>query len=150
LKRLASATTARQSNNWSDTFTYDEYGNLSGMTETGGAPSLSVGVNWQTNQISPTGIQYDSYGNVTRVPALVSTTLGYDVANRLVSVGGTQVYASGTVSVTGRPGPASGTIPLDTDNPTIGINQGTPGRFDWLDEPGFPSTEFGERSSARF
>jgi YD repeat-containing protein len=89
LKRLLSASAAA----WSESYSYDGFGNLTGMAGTGGAPTLSVGVDWTTNRITPSGIGYDSNGNVTYVPAPVSATLGYDAANRVVSVNGTQVYA---------------------------------------------------------
>jgi RHS repeat-associated protein len=52
------------------------------------APTLNAAVNAQSNQI--TGVPYDIYGNVTQFQ---SNNLGYDVANRLVSVNGSQVYA---------------------------------------------------------
>jgi RHS repeat-associated protein len=55
------------------------------------------------------------------------------------------VSTTGSVSVTGRDAPISGTIPAHPDNPGFGINQGTVGRLDWLDEPGFPNMEFGAR-----
>src|SRR6476469_5823725 len=50
---------------------------------------------------------------------------------------------SGTVSVTGRGTPVRGSIPPGPDNPDFGINRSTAGRFDWLDEPGFPNMQFG-------
>jgi len=87
LKRLSSAT----GSGWSETYTYDGFGNMTGMTPTGGAPSLSTTVNWATNQITPSGVSYDGKGNITGMPP--STTLGYDVANRMVSVGGSKIYA---------------------------------------------------------
>jgi RHS repeat-associated protein len=87
LKRLASAT----GSGWSETYTYDGFGNMTGMTPIGGAPSLSTTVNWATNQITPTGVSYDGNGNVTAIPP--SETLGYDVANRVVTVNGAQTYA---------------------------------------------------------
>jgi YD repeat-containing protein len=36
LKRLALAQTAKLTNNWSDTYTYDGFGNLTNMAGTGG------------------------------------------------------------------------------------------------------------------
>jgi RHS repeat-associated protein len=63
------------------------------MSGGGSAPTLGVQVHWQTNHIIPSGINYDNYGNVTTVPAPILSNLGYDVANRPVSVNGTQVYA---------------------------------------------------------
>jgi RHS repeat-associated protein len=90
LKRLVQAASTT---NGTETYTYDEFGNLTGM----GGPSGTLnagGTNvWQTNQIVPSGVGYDSYGNVTTVPAPISLTLGYDVANRPVLVNGSQAYA---------------------------------------------------------
>jgi hypothetical protein len=60
LKRLQSAT----GKNWGETYTYDGYGNLTQMSPTGtaGAPSLSVNValdsnNVPTNRIAATGVE---------------------------------------------------------------------------------------------
>lgn len=88
LKRLLSASST---SGWTETYTNDGFGNLTGMTGTGGAPSLSVGVDWTTNRITPTGVGYDGNGNISRMPGSVS--LGYDGANRMVSVGSTTSYA---------------------------------------------------------
>jgi YD repeat-containing protein len=55
LKRLLSAGAAA----WSESYSYDGFGNLTGMAGTGGAPTLSVGVDWTTNRITPSGIGYD-------------------------------------------------------------------------------------------
>jgi RHS repeat-associated protein len=90
LKRLAKAS----SGTWSDTYTYDGFGNLTGMTGSGGAPSLSVSVNPATNQITPTNVLYDGNGNVTQFsPSGSLMTLGYDVVNRMASVNSTNAYA---------------------------------------------------------
>src|ERR1700691_5975051 len=79
---------------WSDAYTYDGCGNLTGMTGSGGAPSLSVSVNAATNQISPTNILYDGNGNVTQFgPSGSLTTMAYNVANRMATVNSTNAYA---------------------------------------------------------
>jgi RHS repeat-associated protein len=90
LKRLAKAS----SGTWSDTYTYDGFGNLTGMAGGGGAPSLSVSVNPATNQITPTNIAYDGNGNVTQFgPSGSLTTMAYNVANRMATVNATNAYA---------------------------------------------------------
>ena len=56
----------------------------------------------------------------------------------------TQTLAtSGSISLAGSPVPITGSTPPSPDNPTLGINTSTQGRFDWLDEPGWPSTQHG-------
>jgi RHS repeat-associated protein len=87
LKRLASASSNRS---WSETYTFDGFGNLTQMTPTGGAPALSVSVDATTNRIQPSGVQYDADGNTTAWGGSYQGT--YDVANRLVSVNGTSAY----------------------------------------------------------
>jgi YD repeat-containing protein len=85
---------------WSDAYTYDGFGNLTGMTGSGGAPSLSVSVNAATNQISPTNILYDGNGNVTQFgPSGSLTTMAYNVANRMATVNSTNAYAPMTPPV---------------------------------------------------
>jgi RHS repeat-associated protein len=79
---------------WSDAYSYDGFGNLTGMIGSGGAPSLSVSVNAATNQISPTNILYDGNGNVTQFgPSGSLTTMAYNVANRMATVNSTNAYA---------------------------------------------------------
>src|ERR1700691_809946 len=80
---------------WSDAYTYDGFGNLTGVTGSGGgAPSLSVSVNAATNQISPTNILYDGNGNVTQFgPSGSLTTMAYNVANRMATANSTNAYA---------------------------------------------------------
>jgi RHS repeat-associated protein len=75
---------------WSGAYTYDGFGNLTGMTPGG----LSVTVNAATNQIQPTNIAYDGNGNVTQFgPSGSLTTLGYDAANRVATVNANNAYA---------------------------------------------------------
>ena len=96
LMRLVNASSTISGNShWSDAYTYDGFGNLTGMTPgSGGAPSLSVSVNAATNQIQPTNILYDGNGNVTQFgPSGSLTTLAYDVANRVATVNSTNAYA---------------------------------------------------------
>jgi RHS repeat-associated protein len=91
LKRLQSAS----GKNWGETYTYDGYGNLTQMNPTGtaGAPSLSLTValdsnNVPTNRIAATGVSYDNNGNQTA--GFGGLLLGYDAANRVTGVGGSQ------------------------------------------------------------
>src|SRR6202167_430828 len=98
LKRLFTAynTAAPPANPplWSNAYTYDGFGNLTGMTGSGGAPSLSVSVNAATNQISLTNILYDGNGNVTQFgPSGSLTTMAYNVANRMATANSTNAYA---------------------------------------------------------
>ena len=88
LKRLQKAYTT--SGSWSDTYTYDGFGNLTNMAPAGtsGAPPLNIQVNPlhpTSNQTMPSGASYDANGNMSASPGML---LGYDVANRAVSVGG--------------------------------------------------------------
>src|SRR5450755_3353202 len=90
LKRLLTATSAiHGSTSWQENYTYDGFGNLTTMAP---YPTLNMGVNWQTNQLT-NGTGYDSYGNVTSLPPPSTTTMSYDVGNRMVNVNGAQVYA---------------------------------------------------------
>jgi RHS repeat-associated protein len=91
LKRLLSAS----GKNWGETYTYDEYGNLTQMSPTGtaGAPSLSVNVALDSNQvptnrIAATGVSYDNNGNQTA--GFGGLLLSYDAANRVIAVGGSE------------------------------------------------------------
>ena len=56
--------------------------------------------------------------------------------------------SSGSVSIAGRPDPIVGSTPTTPDNPDFGIFTSTNGRFDWLDEPGWPKTQFGSSVTA--
>jgi hypothetical protein len=49
----------------------------------------------------------------------------------------------GSLTVQGRARPIAGSIPSHPDDPDFGVNYSTPGRLDWLDEPGFPNMQFG-------
>jgi RHS repeat-associated protein len=86
LKRLSSASSTQS---WAETYTYDGFGNLTQMTPTGTAPTLSVLVDAATNRMQGTGMGYDANGNLTNTAAW---TLTYDVANR-VSVASQELYA---------------------------------------------------------
>jgi hypothetical protein len=83
LKRLINASsTISGGASWSDAYTYDGFGNLTGIT-----PGLSMTVNPANNQIQPANIAYDGNGNVTQFgPSGSLTSLGYDVANRVATV----------------------------------------------------------------
>jgi len=87
LKRLV---TASSTGSWSETYSYDGFGNLTQMTPTGGAPSLSTTADPNTNRANASGVLYDNNGNLT---AGLLGSFGYDVANRLTSVGGEYAYA---------------------------------------------------------
>jgi RHS repeat-associated protein len=87
LKRLISALSTQ---NWTENYTYDGFGNLTGMAGTGGAPSVSPATDPSTNRVTVTGAQYDNNGNLTQGPG---GTFGYDVANRIVTLGGQFTYA---------------------------------------------------------
>ena len=80
LKRLYSASTSA----WSQTFTYDGFGNLTDKVGTGGAPTNHSPVNAATNRL--TGYSYDANGN------LITTGFGWDPENRMsyATWGGTQ------------------------------------------------------------
>lgn len=94
LKRLVSAVSNRSGSPWSESYTFDGFGNLYGMTQSGGAPRLSVSVNASTNQIEPINVQYDYNGNVTQFgPTESQTNLTYDVVNRLSTVNASSAYA---------------------------------------------------------
>ena len=104
LKRLISASTTHTSGTapqWGQSFTYDGFGNLTAETVTkGSAPSGPIPVNAANNRLS--NFTYDANGNQTSMPQGAGTaTLGYDVANRLVSssVGEQYAYAPGNKRV---------------------------------------------------
>jgi YD repeat-containing protein len=89
---------AAAGSSWGETYTYDGYGNMTQMSPTGttGAPSLSLTValnasNVPTNRINATGVSYDNNGNQTA--GFGGLSLGYDAANRMISVGGSQSAA---------------------------------------------------------
>jgi len=89
LNRLLSAQTTATSDQtnpaWGQAFVYDGFGNLYQKNVTkGSAPSLSVGVNQATNQLSESGLGYDANGNALG-PYPASQT--YDVENRVSSAG---------------------------------------------------------------
>src|SRR6202171_3728324 len=80
LQRLYSAT----GSGWSQTFTYDGFGNLTDKVGTGSAPTNHSPVNAATNQL--TGYPYDANGN------LIGNVFGWDPENRMsyANQGGTQ------------------------------------------------------------
>ena len=80
LKRLYSASASA----WSQTFTYDGFGNLTDKIGTGAAPTNHSPVNAATNQL--TGYSYDANGN------LITTGFGWDRENRMsyANAGGAQ------------------------------------------------------------
>jgi len=85
LKRLIQA----DGLNWTENYVYDGFGNLTQMNPTGGAPTLSVSValdqnNVPNNRITASGVSYDNNGNLT----LGFGNIGpeYDAANRVSQV----------------------------------------------------------------
>ena len=95
LKRLTWASTATSGcpatpgSGWTQSFTYDGFGNLTQKTLNGNATSIAV--NAATNQV--TNAYYDTNGNMT---SGVGGSFGYDEANRMVSAtetgGGKELY----------------------------------------------------------
>jgi RHS repeat-associated protein len=82
LKRLYSATASA----WTQTFTYDGFGNLTDKIGTGTAPTNHSPVNAATNQL--TGYSYDPNGN------LITTGFGWDPENRMsYALAGNTQYA---------------------------------------------------------
>jgi RHS repeat-associated protein len=93
LNRLATA--GATSSAWGQSYTYDGFGNLTNQTVTAGtAPSLSVTYNASNNR-QTTDTCTDANGNLNSMAACpyYSTTYGYDVSNRIVSVPGSTNYA---------------------------------------------------------
>jgi RHS repeat-associated protein len=83
LQRLSSASSTQA---WSETYGYDGFGNLTGMTPTGSAPPLSLTVNPASNQVTgPGAIRYDANGNLVATPLWILT---YDAANRVAAANG--------------------------------------------------------------
>jgi len=78
---------------WSQTFTYDGFGNLLTETGSGGAPTKTLSVDPTTNRINSSGYSYDLAGNLTAMPGI--TSMVYDKNNRLSQAtvaGGTEKY----------------------------------------------------------
>jgi len=81
LQRLVSAASNK---NWTEAYSYDGFGNLTGMAPTGtaGAPSLSLTLDPGTNRVTgPGSVSYDANGNLQ---GTALWALAYDVANRVV------------------------------------------------------------------
>jgi RHS repeat-associated protein len=88
----------KASNQWTQTYVYDRYGNRTSVTATGtaadnstmpadGIPNLAF--NSANNRITTSGFQYDLAGNQIRALAEDGTTwlnFEYDAANRLVNI----------------------------------------------------------------
>ena len=93
LNRLSSASgggVASILSPWSETYTYDGFGNLLDKTATGGAPTLTQAVNSSTNQIVDAA--YDANGN---------QSIGgyYDYENRIMWNGDLYVYGPDNLRV---------------------------------------------------
>jgi RHS repeat-associated protein len=90
---------------WHQNYTYDRYGNRTGVTKTGEAPQIpldglaSLGFNTANNRINTAGFEYDPAGNQTRAVINDGGTqqqYRYDCAGRLAQV----LDASGNVVAT--------------------------------------------------
>jgi RHS repeat-associated protein len=80
---------------WYQSYTYDRYGNRTGVTKTGAAPQIpldglaSLSFNTANNRINTAGFEYDPAGNQTRAVINDSGTqqqYRYDCAGRLAQV----------------------------------------------------------------
>jgi RHS repeat-associated protein len=78
LNRLSSATASGM---WSEQYSYDGFGNLTGKSQTGGAPSMGANYNAQNQQVGG-GAAYDANGNQTTAN---NTTNVFTVENRIKS-----------------------------------------------------------------
>jgi YD repeat-containing protein len=108
LKRLYLASASA----WTQTFTYDGFGNLTDKVGTGVAPTNHSPVNAATNQL--TGYSYDANGN------LITTGFGWDPENRMsyANAGG---RSTPTTAQTSACGPATIPAPADSAAPaTVG------------------------------
>jgi len=76
LNRLSSATASGM---WSESYSYDGFGNLTGKSGTGGAPSMGANYNAQNQQVGG-GAAYDANGNQTTAN---NTINGFTVENRI-------------------------------------------------------------------
>src|SRR5580658_1584862 len=85
--RLSSATATN--GNWGESYTYDNFGNLTGKTPTvGTAPSMSLPANLANNQSSGQP-GYDANGNpFVANPVTGEPNYTWDVENRMVNMGG--------------------------------------------------------------
>jgi RHS repeat-associated protein len=84
LQRLISAT----GSDWSQTYAYDGFGNMTGKVGTGGAPSWSNGMDPATNRLS--GVSFDANGNQLTLPMTSGMpdtfAATYDASNRMIYV----------------------------------------------------------------
>ncbi len=72
------------SNCWGQSFTYDRYGNLTGVSSTQcGSPIMSLSVSTK-NQVTSPGFAHDDAGNLTSDGALTYT---WGAENRFTSAG---------------------------------------------------------------
>jgi RHS repeat-associated protein len=78
LNRLASATASGM---WSESYSYDGFGNLTGKRGTGGAPSMTASYNAQNQQVGG-GATYDANGNQTTANNTLNV---FTVENRIKS-----------------------------------------------------------------
>ncbi len=97
LNRLVSASKA---SSWSLAWAYDDFGNRTTQTGTGGAPSMSLSYSSSTNRITTSPYTYDANGNLTQMPDPTAPspyldTLSYDVFNRVSTI-----YQSYTANTT--------------------------------------------------
>ena len=91
LNRLSSATESGGTNEWSQTYSYDRYGNRAvtagTVLDAARTPQSLSAFDTTTNRIKPSvmsGFGYDTSGNLTTDP---SATVGYDAENHQTSYG---------------------------------------------------------------
>jgi len=84
---LNRVTSAGSSVGWTQSFDFDEFGNLWSQTMTNGtATPMSVNIDMATNRINSSGWSHDANGNTNEMPTLGgNATLSYDLDNRLSS-----------------------------------------------------------------
>jgi len=84
---LSAAETYNQAARWTQTYTFDQVGNRTALSNTGidVLPTTSTpAVSSSTNRISATGYVYDNAGNLKDEPAVLNKHYKYDGENRLV------------------------------------------------------------------
>jgi hypothetical protein len=68
---------------WSETYSFDGYGNLTNKLGSGGAPALGIATSGTNNQITNLGASYDANGNLE---ATSGASYTYDAENRMIGV----------------------------------------------------------------
>jgi RHS repeat-associated protein len=83
-------------------WSYDDWGNRTAQTATGGSCGSSAPTFNTQNQISVTGYVYDAAGNLTAVPNPAGATYTYDAENRITQVVNNNGTASYVYDANGR------------------------------------------------